>query len=136
MTGVGERGPVAATVRLADDALHEAGGHQPVDEPGGARAGEEEPIGKVAHPEPVLVSGRELDEDVVVREGHLLLDLELTLELANDAGVGAQEGAPGGQARLAAHRVLGIGHRLILAYSCGSNHSARRSAGMTATALL
>lgn len=107
VTGIGQRRPLAAPIVVARPSLDEALGDEAVDEPGRPRPREEQPIGELAHPQPMLARIRQLDEDVVVGEGHALLGLELALEFPNDPGVGAQEGAPGSKARVVARDLLG-----------------------------
>jgi polyisoprenoid-binding protein YceI len=120
-TGGGELGPLSATIGLAADALDVPIGDQAIDQPGRARTREQEPIGEVAHPQPPIVRRGQLDEDVVVDEGQIMLVHELALELPGKARVRAQERVPGAEPGVVARYLLG--HTVsVRADSCTRNH--------------
>ena len=104
--GIGQRRPLAPAVVLAAHALHQSVRHETVDEARDAGAGQEEPIGQLAHAQPAVRSGGELHEHVVVGEGEVLVGLELPLELAHDARMRPQERAPGGETGIVARDLL------------------------------
>ena len=102
---IGEGRPLAATIVLAHDTLDEPADNEPVDESRGAGTRQQQRIGELAHAKAATGCGRELDEHVVVGEGQVLLGCQLAFQLTDDAGVRAQERAPGLESRIGSRRM-------------------------------
>ena len=75
--------------------LHEAVGHETVDESGHAALAEQDLIGEPAHADPPVRGVRDVQQRVVFRERQVVLGAQLVVEAARDAGVRQQERPPG-----------------------------------------
>src|ERR1700686_5600095 len=85
--------PVVGTLA----ALDEAGLNQAVDQAGQTTSAEADPLGELGHPQTSVGGHSELDEDVELGEGHVLLFDEFSLPLAQQGGLGIQKSRPGTQ---------------------------------------
>ena len=93
--GVGENGVQAAAVGLAALAGDQAVADEPVDDAGDAAHGQEDGVGELVHPQPASGRAVEVEQHLVRAERETVLELELSVELANEVGVHAQQSAPG-----------------------------------------
>jgi hypothetical protein len=99
--GLGQDRLGPARIRDARIPLHGAVPHEPIDQPGDAAPAEEDLVGQAVHPHPPAGGLGELEEGVVLGQREVVLLAELLVEQPLEAGVGGQEPAPGGDARVA-----------------------------------
>ena len=77
--------------------LDEAFLDQAVDKARQTAAAEADPLGQLRHPKAAVGGHPELDEDVELGKGHVLLFDEFRLQLAQQGGLGIEKGGPGTQ---------------------------------------
>ena len=98
--GVGEHREQAARVAVARLPAYQTLPLEAVDQPGEPAAGEQHPLGELAHPQPAVRCLHQLDEHVVGRQRQSLLSQQIALQRSGDERVGAQEAPPGEHLRL------------------------------------
>jgi hypothetical protein len=89
--GVGEDGIAHARVRGAFRLAHVARSLEPVEQPGGARGGEQEPRGDVDAPQTPLVGTSEVEEDLLVVRRQAVGGDEIAVQRSRQRGVCPEE---------------------------------------------
>src|SRR3954471_581151 len=93
----GEDGEGAAGVALARLALEQAVALEAIDETGQAAAAQQDGRGEVVHAQLAVGRVGEVHEDLVGGDGEAMLGLELGVERLDEAGVDAEQAAPGAE---------------------------------------
>ena len=113
--GLGEERLGATGVARAGESIHEPVVDQPVHEPRDTASRQQHAVGETAHPQPPPGCLGQLDERRVLLEREVVLPAEVLVKPARHLVIGAQEGAPRREARVAGgelSRVLRRGHRV------------------------
>ena len=94
-SGGGEPREAPSPVRRAARALDESSFDQSVETSCQSARGEQQPVGELAHAQHPPFGLRQLNEDPVVGDGHLLGLLELGVEVGQEPPERREKGAPG-----------------------------------------
>src|SRR6266516_2984601 len=130
-TSLGDHRERATRVRRTGLTGDQSFGGQPVHQPGEAGTGQQYPIGEIGHPKPPARLLGKLDENVVRGQRQVVLDEQVVLEPAGEAGVHTQERAPDCELPVGEPELVGSpGHPSIVV---GDGNHRRRYDGLVVT---